>query len=197
MQGDARIAPENVMVIPKLQYESSGWPTSFEVANVIKMVKAATGQAPIPTRAYRVAGVHSWSLSFQDPPSKDKFTIEVTNQRHEILLVESHHKFTPKMNNRQAKQNKNAKTSQDSALPDRSNSALHVVASPSVESARIDMLESKVNDLEKRQTRFEQKFDSRLDTVDSALRQLLQRSEPARSRDTTGDTPPPKFPKNA
>ena len=196
MRGDARITEENISTVPKMQYESSGWPNSIEVASIIKAVKTATGQAPIPTRAYRVAGVHSWSLSFENKPSVLKFTIEVASERYEILLVEATHRFNPKATQKGGKATRQMKSSKDISIPDRHPSAIHVISSPSAEASRLDILEGKVSDLEKRQNRFEQKFDSRLDTVDSALRQLLQRSEPTRPRGATAETPPPKHPKN-
>ena len=196
MNGDARITDENIGTVPRMQFESSGWPSSLEVSSIVKAVKTATGQAPIPTRAYRVAGVYSWSLSFENRPSVLKFTIEVATAKHEILLVETQNKFNPKASQRSGKPAKQAKSSHEPLGSERTPNAIHVVAPSSAESARLDALESKVSDLEKRQNRFEQKFDSRLDTVDNALRQLLQRSEPARPRETSGDTPPPKFSKS-
>ena len=69
MADDRRITKDNAHVVPRHTYESSGWPTSIEAPSVIHAVKEATGSPPIPTRAYRAAGVYSWTLAFQDAPS--------------------------------------------------------------------------------------------------------------------------------
>ena len=75
---------------------------------------------------------------------------------------------------------------------------MQIIAKPSPEEeSRLDKLEAKVGELEGRQDRFEKKFDQRLDGVDDALRQLLQRCDPGRPREPLGDTPPSKYAKNA
>ena len=196
MADDSRITKENMHVIPRHTVESSGWPTSIEASSIISTVLEATGCAPIPTRAYRTAGVHSWTLAFQDKPTKDRFTVEVGGSLHEILLVASQQRYNPKAV--QSQQNGRTKKARQAAqepahqLP----AALPLgIPSSKPDTTRIDKLEARVGELETRQTNFEAKFDSRLDGVDSALRQLLQRTEAPRQRETSGDTPPPKHPK--
>ena len=103
MHDDARLTDVNRHVIPVVQFESSGWPTAIEVAEVIKAVNTATGCPPVPTRAYRAAGVHCWSLAFGAAPSKVRFTIDVSGSLHEILLVPSTNRFNPKVTNKQHK----------------------------------------------------------------------------------------------
>ena len=112
MADDRRITTENAHVVPRHTYESSGWPTSIEASSVIHAVKEATGVPPIPTRAYRAAGVYSWSLAFQTPPDKDRFIVEVGGQLHEILLVPAQNRYNPKAQHQDAgrkmKKQKNA-----------------------------------------------------------------------------------------
>ena len=93
------------------------------------------------------------------------------------------------------RQGRKSKTSKPSETPKQE--PVQIVTKQTKEDqSRLDKLESRVSELESRQDKFERKFDERLDGVDSALRQLLQRSEPARPRDA-GETPPLKFPKNS
>ena len=193
LASDSRITKDNEHVVPRLTYESSGWPNTIEAASVIKTVLEATGAAPIPTRAYRVAGVFSWSLAFQTAPTKERFIVEVGGKSHEILLVPTLNRYNPKATAAQqatkakrGKQNVPEPTHQPPTTVPLGNPAARQ------ETQRLDRLEEKVIELETRQNRFERKFDERLDGVDSALRQLLQRSEPGRAREATGDTPPPK-----
>ena len=198
MADDRRITKDNAHVVPRHTYESSGWPTSIEAPSVIHAVKEATGSPPIPTRAYRAAGVYSWTLAFQDAPSTDRFIIEVGGQLHEVLLVPTQQRYNPKTQHReQATKAKKQKALHEPTAPQPITIPL---GNPQAreDTSRLDRLEARVGDLETKQTNFERRFDERLDGVDSALRQLLQRSErseQARQREPTGDTPPPKHPR--
>ena len=194
LHNDPRLTDQNRHVVPTVQFESSGWPSMIDVANVIEAVDAATSLPPVPTRAYRTAGVHCWTLSFASPPTKTKFTVEVAGSVHEILLVPATSRFNPKASNKSNnRQGRKAKTAKPHETP--LQEPVQVVTKQTKEDqSRLDKLESKVSELESRQDKFERKFDQRLDGVDSALRQLLQRSEPVRPRDA-GETPPPKFPR--
>ena len=128
-------------------------------------------------------------------PYKDEVYCRVAGSVHEILLVPATSRFNPKASNKtNNRQGRKAKTPKPHEAP--LQEPVQVVTKQTREDqSRLDKLESKVSELENRQDKFERKFDQRLDGVDSALRQLLQRSEPARPRDA-GETPPPKFPKN-
>ena len=193
---DSRLTKENLHVIPKCTVESSGWPTSIEASSIISTVLEATGNAPIPTRAYRTAGVYSWTLVFQEMPTRDRFTVEVGGSLHEILLVPSQQRYNPKASQAQhqgrAKKSKQTDPEPLYQPPTAMPLGTHI---PKPDTARLERLEARVGELETRQTNFEAKFDSRLDGVDSALRQLLQRTEAPRAREHSGDTPPPKHPK--
>ena len=197
LHNDPRLTEQNRHVIPVTQFESSGWPSSIEAAEVIKAVAVAAGSPPVPTRAYRTAGVHCWSLAFGKDPTKLKFTIDVAGTLHEILLVQSTNRYNPRVSNKQlAGKQKKQKPWQpkEENIPDQ----VQVISKPSKEEqTRLDKLEAKVGELESRQDKFEKKFDHRLDGVDAALQQLLQRCSSPRRREPTGDTPPPKFPKNS
>ena len=164
--------------MPRVQYESSGWPSTIDVSNVIKAVISATTLPPVPTRAYRAAGVHYWSLAFASPPTKTRFTVEVAGGLHEILLVPSTNRYNPKAANnpsgKQVRKNRLTKPS-DQPPPE----PVQIVTKPSMEEqSRLDKLEAKVGELENRQDKFERKFDQRLDGVDAALRQTSQAKGP-------------------
>ena len=197
LHDDARLTSLNRHVIPVVQYESSGWPSSIEVGEVIKAVAAATGTPPVPTRAYRTAGVHYWSLAFGETPNKLRFTIDVSGSLHEVLLVPSTNRYNPRVTNKQPGNKQPKKAKQHQSQAETKGDQVQVITKTSeVDELRLAKLEAKVDELEGRQDRFEKKFDSRLDGVDAALRQLLQRSEP-RTREATHDSPPAKMAKNS
>ena len=193
---DARLTKDNLHIVPHSTFESSGWPNTVEASSVIKAVAEATGQPPIPTRAYRVAGVFSWTLAFQTPPQKDRFTIEVGGTVHEILLVPTQQRHNPKATQHQ-QPSKGKKANQAPKDPQYQPATTFALGNPNAKAdqQRLDRLEQKVGELEGRQDRFERRLDERFDGVESALRQLLQRSETPRSREQTGETPPPKLAK--
>ena len=197
MSDDTRLTKDNIHVVPRHTLESSGWPTTIEASSLIKAVLEATGHAPIPTRAYRSAGVYSWTLAFETAPTKDRFTIEVGGTLHEILLVPTQARYNPKATQHQANP-RAKKPKQPSIEPTFPAQAAIPLGNPTAkaDNERFEKLEAKVGELEARQTSFERKFDNRLDGVDAALRQLLQRSETPRTREPTGDTPPPKLQKH-
>ena len=71
---DPRLTKENMSVVPKFPFKSSGWPPAIEPCFVVTSTLQATGVAPIPTRAFRTGGVYSWSLAFDAKPSVLRFT---------------------------------------------------------------------------------------------------------------------------
>ena len=148
--------------------------------------------APIPTRTFRVAGVVTWVLAFDKKPNVEKFTIEVNGVTHEILLQECLFAMKAKQPPRSnVKPGPKASRSSE-AKPAQSVQFVPTNPGPSVDASRLDKLEDRFSRIEARQDRFEEKVDSTFDQISDSLRQLLQSVAPARPREITGETPPPK-----
>ena len=186
LSGDARITSENIAVIPKFTYQTTGWPASTEPRDVITATLKATSLPPLPSRAFRSNGVCGWTLAFQKRPTISKFSVEVNGKLHEILLVEENSPPPTRPPPRAA----------EAAKPQsRPEPAPTTQFSP--DAARLDRLEEKFNVLEGRQSGMESKFDSRFDDISSSLRQLLQAASLPRERSPSGETPAPKQPRGS
>ena len=191
---DNRIIKINADVIPRFTFEASGWPSGLEPQDVIHSTHKATGVAPVPTRTYRSAGVHTWVLAFQEKPKTEKFIVQINTAMYEVLLKEAPVQSWGKGSGKGKSQVK-----KNDALP--SGTPAPQVTMFHTDKQRLDQLEAKfdklgsqVNQMEERQGIFERKIDSRFSDISDSLRQLLQQSHP-RPRENTGDTPPPKQPK--
>ena len=193
---DPRIIEENLNIIPRVILESTGWPTAIDAPNVVRSTHKATGKAPIPTKAFRSAGVHGWTLAFQERPAKTRFTIQINSSVHEILLSEPQGP-APKQNRVQTlkaqKQAKGQKPPEPSApsLP-----SFPPAVQKHAESERIDRLEAKMSQLDARQTSLETQLHTRFDDVGVQLQKILSSVQPnTRQRAETEGSPPTKPPK--
>ena len=186
LSADSRITAENISVIPKFTYQTTGWPASTEPRDVITATLKATGLPPLPSRAFRSNGVCGWTMAFQKRPSIAKFSVEVNGKLHEILLVEEILTGQAKPPGRSSGKKVND--------PPRQQSRAEPAIAPQyhAENIRLDRLEEKFSVLEGRQSRMEAKFDSRFDDISSSLRQLLHAANVPRDRSPTGETPAPK-----
>ena len=186
---DPRLTDENINVVPKVVLESSGWPPAIDAANVVASTIQATGCPPVPTKAFRAAGVYGWTLAFEKKPALTKFTVQINSSTHEILLAEPV-SIAPKQNRQQppksrTKQNQPAASQVQYPPP----------VSKHPDSDRIDRLEAKIQHLDSRQTNLETQLNSRFDQVGAQLQQILNNTSQPRQREPSGETPPPKFPK--
>ena len=183
---DSRLTSDNLSVVPKYAYTSTGWPPATDPKNVVSSILKATGCAPIPTRAYRLAGCHGWALSFGTKPSIGRFIVTINDKDHEILLVEAEIS-----QNHLNKQKQNPKASKTFPI-EKSAATNPVDPAKSQDSVRIDRLEAKFADFEVKQSRLENKIDNRFDDLGSTLRQLLAQTNGPRGRSPTGESPPSK-----
>ena len=186
LSADSRITAENISVIPKFTYQTTGWPASTEPRDVITATLKATGLPPLPSRAFRSNGVCGWTMAFQKRPSIAKFSVEVNGKLHEILLVEEILAAPAKPPGRSnGKKGNEPPRQQSRAEPP-------PATQYNAENIRLDRLEEKFSVLEGRQSRMEAKFDNRFDDISSSLRQLLHAANVPRDRSPTGETPAPK-----
>ena len=192
---DARLNDTNIKVVPKFMVDASGWPPGASPADVIETVAKAVSQAPIPTRTFRAAGVHTWQLGFQTLPTVLTFTVKINGALHQILLTPTPQfaKGGGKGKNRQPKK---AAPKEDGPSPPAASTI--AAASAQHEKKRLDHLETRFETLQKqvcgienKQTTLESKLDQRFNDIGDTLRQLVQLSS-QRTHESTGDTPPPK-----
>ena len=196
MSADNRLVPENLHVIPKVSLELSGWPAATDASNVVQSTLAALKLPVIPMRTYRAAGVHTWVVTAQELPNAFRFTLEINKELVEILVqeVSMNQPVRPP-----AKGKSKGKSKSNDAQPE-PNSAwplkMPVQAQGRSEEIRLDRLEERFEKLESRQAQFEGRVDSKFDTIQDSLRQLLANTNP-RTRDASGGTPPGKHQKNS
>ena len=84
---DPRLTKENMHVVPRFPFNSSGWPPAIQPCFVVSSTLQATSHAPIPTRAFRTGGVYSWSLAFDKKPSVLRFTLDINGSTFEIPIA--------------------------------------------------------------------------------------------------------------
>ena len=191
---DNRLCAENYHVVPRISFEAAGWPPGTTPQDVVTAVNKATSCPPVPMRTYRLGGVNVWVLAFDKAPDKKahQFTVQINDQLHEILLTEAPAVLAGKGGSKGKSKKKDFDPAPKASQP--------VLISS--DRQRIDMLEAKfdslgkqVSSIEEKQSIFENKIDSKFESINDNLRQLLQQSHPRPREGGTGDTPPPKHPK--
>ena len=190
---DNRLCQENLHVIPKRTFEAAGWPAGATPQNVTAAIAKATSQPPIPMRTYRQGGVNIWVVAFEKDPSPRKFTVQFNSMLFEILITDAPVQQATKGTGK----GKNKRQPLESVSVNNIPTIL-----PSSDRQRLDALEAKfdnlgrhVSSLEDRQSSFESRLDTKFETINDSLRQLLQQAQP-RARESLGETPPAKHPKN-
>ena len=196
LPNDTRLVKENLDIVPRHQYSSTGWPPAIEPRCVVQSTVQAVGLAPVPSKAFRTNGVFGWVLGFGARPSVLRFTLDINGATYEILLVEEERISGPKGQSKGQKWKKDKNSAEGKSItstPATGQSPGHFVASPlpSGESQRISALEQRFDKLENRQSRMEEKMDTRFTDISNSLRQLLQASS-AHQRERSGETPDPK-----
>ena len=197
LAGDCRLTNDNLAVVPRHVYDSTGWPAAMEPKHVVSSVLQATQLPPVPMRAFRNNGVHGWSLAFATQPTIVNFVVEINGKSHQILLAEPKPSLFNRQAKAQSKPTKSSKQTQRSSNFEKSppQPIVFPTVHRSAEEERIAKLEDRMDKMDCRQSRIENKLDTRFDEVGSMLRQLLT-SQSSRDRDSTGETPPPKHPKH-
>eukprot|EP00438_Fugacium_kawagutii_P011173 Skav227747 [mRNA] locus=scaffold3513:469499:474031:- [translate_table: standard] len=191
---DARICDANMATIPKIKIESSGWPGNAAPKDIVQACLHATGQAPVPTRAYRSLGVNFWSLMFQTEPSLTRFSVCFNGCTAEILLTsEDQSKPIAK----KPKEYPKARQATVNSAPSGSKDGPKQNSQDQID--RITVLENRFNVVERKQEALEVRMDQSFTSVQDQLRQILQAVQGPRAPDhaPTGLTPPPKVHKQS
>eukprot|EP00438_Fugacium_kawagutii_P020750 Skav227427 [mRNA] locus=scaffold1986:183488:186964:- [translate_table: standard] len=194
LQGDIRFGDLNRHVVARFMYQAQGYPFELSHESLIKSTKEALSLAPIPLRSFRIGGIHTWILAFDQEVSVTSFSLKMDAAIYEVILA-------PPLPNK-PKISKNRPKKKDSA--DRPQFTFqHSLGSSQVnasgDTSKVASLEARVTRLETQQTQLSEKVDQRFDQVSSQLQQVLAAVTPAphgtsrpRQGDATGETPPPK-----
>ena len=194
---DPRLVTENIDIVPTHILESSGWPPAIDAQNVVRATLKATGKAPVPTKAFRAAGVHGWTLAFQEKPATLKFNVQINTLVYEILLAEPQ---APMPRSNRHPQTKPQKPGKGKALRPSEPTPPPAPLFPPVvqktsESDRIDRLESKMSQLDARQTSLETQLHTRFDDVGVQLQKILSSVQPNTRQRESETSPPSKLQK--
>lgn len=189
LSNDERISDLNIGVVPRVLFDSTGWPISISPHELIKATFHAVQLAPVPTRCHRQLGVTCWQLAFEEDPKVMKFVVKFNSQSHEILLTQPGTSVAQKQGK---KQPIGKSVPQHRASQQLANQA--VTEDPVAE--RVSILEAKFQTFEKRQEKVERQLETGFDSLQSQLRQVLNAVAGPREKSPSGETPPPKAQKH-
>ena len=191
---DERVNEDNITVIPNIQLEATGWPSSISPSEVIKATKHALGLAPMLFRCYKARGVTSWSLGFDRRPKNLTFVAKFNDVDCEILLAEPSQKNIPDSKPKRSTGKAFGKGSSEPSRPPKQEN----IHQSDANSQRLTTLESKFAQMERRQDNLEGRISTGFETVNDQLRQVLNLIQPRpHSGPSSGFTPPPKAPRNS
>ena len=188
LQDDIRFSDINRATIAKHFFLAQGFSFDMSHAAIIEAIHQATKLPTIPLRSFKIAGLLTWVLGFEQEPQICQFVVEVGGYQFEILLTKQEkNKVDKKMvkNNRPRKQNNVPK----SWVPE----PIQTYKPPADRATedRLQALEGKVAGLETQQTHLATKVDKHYDDISDQLRRVLA-AVTSRPREPTNETPPPK-----
>ena len=189
MQDDIRFTDLNRATIAKHFFLAQGFGFDMSHASIIEAIHQATKLPTIPLRSFKLAGLLTWVLGFEELPKICQFIVEVGGLQYEILLTKQEKVKIEKKtfkNNKQNKKSLPAKPWVPEPIQTRKPSADQATEH------RLQALEGKVAGLEVQQTNLASKVDKHYDDISDQLRQVLAAVVPTRPRDPTHATPPPK-----
>eukprot|EP00438_Fugacium_kawagutii_P001736 Skav219917 [mRNA] locus=scaffold2006:81597:85595:- [translate_table: standard] len=197
LQSDIRFNATNKDVVIRCTYLAQGYPFNMSHDGIIETVKQGANKAAIPLRSFRLNGLITWVLGFEQHPDIKKYTIKVAGAVHEILLTEQAQMKPVKQVKRVQKASKKENTA-----PARFETYAPANTTTSIQhdDSRVQTLERKVAQLEVGQSQLSQRMDGRFDQMANQLQQVLAAVCPSaaaskNSRDNAGgagETPPPK-----
>lgn len=127
-------------------------------------------------------------------PSTTRFTVDASGSTHEILLQQVQQPQAPGKG--QGKGKSKSKKQPADPPPMQWGQAPAQILTTKHDEERIQRLEAKIDQLDQRQSTFEQRVEGKFDHISDSLRQILAASQ-TRHREATGESPPSKFPKQA
>lgn len=190
---DERLCDLNINVIPRHLMETTGWPSSIGANDAVKATNFAVKMPPVPTRCFKMMGLTTWTLAFQERPALGKFLIDFNGSSFEILLSDS------QANSHEGKPIKQTKgDAKGTGKGSKGHANVEAKSSSTNQdetSNRISVLEAKFSTMERRQNNLESKINDGFSSVNDQLRQVLQAITPKAPHDPTGLSPPSKVPK--
>eukprot|EP00438_Fugacium_kawagutii_P035071 Skav208662 [mRNA] locus=scaffold3341:47701:58414:- [translate_table: standard] len=174
MQGDSRFSELNKDIVVRVMYLAHGFPFQMSHQAIIESTKQGAGCAPVPIRSFRMAGILTWILGFDDHPQSLQFVIKVDKGVHEILLTVQDSNKPAKQVRKQQNTKKNSKhETMDTPSAPSQHVPLQQAPVFHQNDSRITALEKKVANLEVNQSRLADKMDSRFDQMATQLQQVL------------------------
>ena len=205
LQSDTRFNEHNRKVVCRYYWQAQGFPFAISHQSIIEAVGQATSCFPVPLRSFKLSGMITWILAFDENPQKTLFQIKFDEKICEIILTPQDASTKQGKGSKALRPNKgaqqNGKGQQWAASPGVSSNAASFQSTSG--NKRLDDLENKVAKLEQQQGALAEKVDTRFDQVAAQLQQVLQAVAPANpskgrgSDGATGMTPPPKQQKAA
>jgi len=189
MQDDIRFTDLNRATIAKFFYLAQGFSFDMSHTSIIEAIHQATKLPSIPLRSFKLAGLLTWVLGFEQQPQVCQFIVEVGGQQYEILLTKQE---KTRIEKKSVKANKAKKQQGGSKVWAPEPIQTFKAGTDRVTEDRLQTLEGKVAGLETQQTNLSNKVDRHYDDISDQLRKVLAAVTTTRPRDPTHETPPPK-----
>lgn len=189
---DDRVCKLNLATVPRVIFESTGWPATIGPSEVVKAVYHEVNAAPIPTRCFKILGVTTWCLAFDEKPAITRFLCQLNGASHEIILTPAQDRQPVAKPSKKAKGEGKGKTK---TKQENQNRKIQPEIDDSNTESRLTALEVKFGSLERRQDTLESRITEGFGTVNDQLRQVLNVIQPRSATEHTGSTPPPKLQK--
>ncbi len=196
LQSDVRFTDANRHIVCRHYFVAQGFPFSMSHSAIIEAVMQSIKKPTIPMRSFKVAGMISWVLAFEEIPAQHTFTFKIGDQSFEVLLMPQDQakpaKTIKKKEHKTAKEQKGNQPSFKS-MPFPSIPASSTNASEA--DKRLAVLENRVSSLETSHSHLASRVETRFDDIADQLKKVLTCVSAPRAREPTGETPPGKHAK--
>ena len=188
MQDDIRFTELNRATIVKFFFLAQGFSFDMSHSAIIEAIHQATKLPTIPLRSFKIAGLLTWVLGFEQEPQICQFIVEVGGCQYEILLTKQEKVKIDKKTIKSLKPRK-----QQSVVKPWAPEPIQTCKPPADRATedRLQALEGKVAGLETQQSQLSSKVDKHYDDISDQLRRVLA-AVTTRPREPTNETPPPK-----
>ena len=198
LQADVRFTDANRHIVCKHYFVAQGFPFSMSHSAIIDAVLQAIKKPAIPMRSFKIAGMLSWVLAFEEVPAQNSFTFKIADQSFEVLLMPQN-----EIKSGKTVKIKETKKVNESRKPQQVFKPSPFVATPASTSSasdadkRLAVLETRVTSLESSHSHLANRVETRFDDIADQLKKVLTAVSAPRTRDPTGETPPGKLPKTS
>ena len=198
LQSDVRFTDANRHIVCKHYFVAQGFPFSMSHTAIIDAVMQAIKKPSIPMRSFKIAGMLSWVLAFEEIPTQTSFTFKVADQSYEVLLMPQNEiKIGKTTKVKETKKGKDIWKKPQTFQPSPFVATPASTSSASDSDKRLAVLETRVNSLETSHSHLANRVETRFDDIADQLKKVLSAVSAPRQRDPTGETPPGKLPKTS